>query len=110
MALRIDSEFFSLSNLAEWTPMTTSSLAYFFSSLARSGMMWMQLMQQRVQKSRRTIFPFNEAMVSGLPVLSQATPPSSSGAGIFLRAGAGSSSADLGGDLSCEWAIESRKE
>ena len=48
---------FSLSNLAEWTPMTTSSLGYFFSSLARSGMTWMQLMQQSVQKSRRTILP-----------------------------------------------------
>ena len=48
---------FSFSNLGEWTPMTTSSLAYFFSSLARSGRMWMQLMQQSVQKSRRTTLP-----------------------------------------------------
>src|SRR6478752_4479437 len=73
--------FFSFSNLAEWTPMTTSWLAYFFSSLAMSGIVWMQLMQQRVQKSSRTILPFKSASLIGAPVLSQATPPDSSGAG-----------------------------
>src|SRR5262245_12039942 len=92
MALRIDSEFFSLSNLAEWTPTTTSSLEYFFSSLARSGMMWRQLMQQRVQKSRSTTLPFNSLRESGLPVLSQAIPPSSSGALGVLRVGVVSAS------------------
>ena len=66
---------FSLSNLAEWTPMTTSSLAYFFSSFARSGRMWMQLMQQKVQKSSRTILPRRSFSRSGPAVLSQATPP-----------------------------------
>src|SRR5262245_31005214 len=109
MALRIDSEFFSLSNLAEWTPMTTSSFAYFFSSFARSGMTWMQLMQHRVQKSRRTTLPLSSFRVSGLPVLSQATPPSSSGALGSLGGGVGSSSSfDLGLDLasfSSAWAF-----
>src|SRR5437660_642915 len=51
------SESFSSSNLAEWTPITTSSLGYFFSSLAKSGMTCMQLMQQKVQKSSRTTLP-----------------------------------------------------
>src|SRR4051812_17904402 len=101
MALRMDSEFFSFSNLAEWTPMTTSSLAYFFSSFSMSGMMWMQLMQQSVQKSSRTTLPFRALRLSGLPVLSQAVPPSSSGAFMSLRA-AGGSSSSLGFGLS--WA------
>ena len=61
--------------------MTTRSLAYFFSSLARSGKVWMQLMQQRVQKSRTTILPRRSLSLRGPAVLSQATPPSSSGAG-----------------------------
>ena len=62
--------------------MTTSSLGYFFSSLARSGSVWMQLMQQSVQKSRTTILPRRSLSLSGPAVLSQATPPSSSGAGL----------------------------
>src|SRR5262245_24347313 len=109
MALRIDSEFFSLSNLAEWTPMTTSSFAYFFSSFARSGMTWMQLMQQSVQKSRRTTLPFSSLSVSGLPVLSHATPPSSSGAFGSLGGGVGSSSSFALGlalaSFSSAWAV-----
>ena len=40
----------------------------------------MQLMQQYVQKSRRTIFPLRSAILIGLAVLSQAMPPSNSGA------------------------------
>src|SRR5262245_32437453 len=80
MALRIASVFFSLSNFAEWTPTTTSSLGYFFSSLARSGSTWMQLMQQNVQKSSKTILPLRSFRRTGPAVFSQATPPSSSGA------------------------------
>ncbi len=34
----------SLVNLAEWTPITTSSSANSASSRSSSGMMWMQLM------------------------------------------------------------------
>ena len=74
---------FSLSNFGEWTPMTTSSLGYFFSSLARSGIVWRQLMQQSVQKSRTTMRPRSSLSVIALSVLSQSTPPSSSGAAIF---------------------------
>ena len=70
----------SLENLAECTPMTTSWLAYLASSFFRSGMMCMQLMQQYVQKSSNTTFPLSLARVSGWSVLSQAMPPSSSGA------------------------------
>src|SRR5579863_4529296 len=40
----------------------------------------MQLIQQYVQKSRRTILPLSCAIVTGLSVLNQPTPPSSSGA------------------------------
>src|SRR5262245_59530086 len=71
---------FSLSNFAEWTPITTSSLGYFFSSFSRSGRTWMQLMQHRVQKSRITILPRRSFSLIGPAVFSQATPPSSSGA------------------------------
>src|SRR5262249_45094526 len=79
------------SNLAEWTPMTTSSLGYFFSSFLRSGWMWMQLMQQSVQKSRRTTLPLRSFLIdSGPAVLSQPRPPSSSGAAT-LRLPSGSS-------------------
>ena len=48
---------FSFSNLGLWTPMTTSSFGYFFSNLTRSGISWMQLIQQRVQKSKTTTLP-----------------------------------------------------
>src|SRR5258705_457561 len=68
---------FSFSNLAEWTPITTSSLGYFSSSLARSGRTWMQLMQQNVQKSSRTILPLRSRRRMGPAVFSHATPPSS---------------------------------
>src|SRR4051794_31678162 len=61
-------------------PMTTSSLGYFFSSLARSGSTWMQLMQQYVQKSSTTTLPRRSLSLTGPAVLSQPTPPSSSGA------------------------------
>src|SRR6185437_6603033 len=80
MALRILSVFFSLSNLAVWIPTTTNSLGYFFSSRARSGSVWMQLMQHSVQKSRRTILPRRSFMRTGPAVFSQATPPFNSGA------------------------------
>src|SRR5262245_39316923 len=90
------SDSFSVSNLAEWTPITTSSLAYFFSSLARSGSVWMQLMQQYVQKSSRTILPRRSFSRRGPAVFSQPTPPSSSGA-LARRPPAGGSSATLAG-------------
>ena len=64
----------SASNLAEWTPMTTSSFLYFSSSFARSGRTWWQLMQQNVQKSSRTILPRSSASAIG-PELIQPTPP-----------------------------------
>src|SRR5262245_52620521 len=78
---------FSLSNLAEWTPTTTSSLGYFFSSRARSGSVWMQLMQQSVQKSSTTMRPRRSSRRRGDAVFSQAMPPSSDGAGLNLLLG-----------------------
>ena len=39
----------------------------------------MQLMQQSVQKSRRTTRPFRSSSFSGAAVFSQATPPSKLG-------------------------------
>ncbi len=51
-------------------------------------MMCMQLMQQSVQKSRTTILPRKSAILSGLPVFSQATPPSKSGTCPTSAAGA----------------------
>src|SRR5437899_11372593 len=47
----------------------------------------MQLMQQKVQKSRTTILPFRSATLIGPAELSQAMPPSSSGA--FWRSSRG---------------------
>ena len=61
---------------AVWTPMTTSSFLYFFSSFARSGRTWWQLMQQYVQKSRRTILPRRSSTWIGPAVLIQPVPPS----------------------------------
>jgi len=46
IALRMFSVSFSLANLAEWTPMTTSSFGNFSSSFLRSGKTWWQLIQQ----------------------------------------------------------------
>src|SRR4029079_4598240 len=58
------------------------------SSLARSGWMWMQLMQQSVQKSRMTTLPLRSFLSdSGPAELSHATPPSISGASTFFSAG-----------------------
>src|SRR5438105_948948 len=85
---------FSLSNLAEWTPTTTNSFSYFFSSLARSGRVWMQLMQQKVQKSSRTTLPLRSLSLSGPAVFSQAVPPSNSGA--FLGGASGWASSRFG--------------
>ena len=56
---------FSLGNLGVCTPMTTRTPGYFASSLARSGRVWMQLMQQKVQKSRRTTLPFRSLSLIG---------------------------------------------
>src|SRR5262245_36508009 len=80
MALRMFSESFSLANFAEWTHITTSCLSYFFSRKARSGSTCMQLMQQKVQKSRSTTLPRRSFMVISPLVFSQPEPPSSSGA------------------------------
>ena len=55
----------SFVNLAEWTPITTSSFGYRSSSVFRSGRMCMQLMQQYVQKSSNTIRPRSSASESG---------------------------------------------
>ena len=74
----------SASNLAVWTPMTTSSFLYFSSSLARSGRTWWQLMQQKVQKSSRTILPRSSASAIG-PELIQPTPPSRLGRRSWLE-------------------------
>src|SRR5262245_43125764 len=46
----------------------------------------MQLMQQKVQKSSRTILPLRSLRRSGPAVFSQAVPPLSSGAATFWRA------------------------
>ena len=55
--------------------------------------MWMQLMQQRVQKSRRTTLPLRSFLSdSGPAVLSQARPGSNSGAATRLRSSARGSS------------------
>ena len=61
---------FSLANLAEWTPITTSSLAQACSSFRSSGIRCMQLMQPRVQKSKRTNFPCSLRSSIGCAVLS----------------------------------------
>src|SRR5947209_3433877 len=72
---------FSFLNLAEWTPMTTSSFGYFASRFLRSGMMCMQLMQQYVQKSSRTILPLRSFFKdSGLSVFSHWSVAGKSGA------------------------------
>src|SRR5712671_4009349 len=74
---------FSFWNLAEWTPITTISDAYFSSSIFRSGMMCMQLMQQYVQKSSRTILPRSCFRLIGDWVLIQSRPGGKSGALVF---------------------------
>nr|GMD40624.1 hypothetical protein Iba_chr10aCG11140 [Ipomoea batatas] len=52
------SRSFSLSNFAECTPTTTNCISlYFFSRNSRSGSTCIQLIQQYVQKSRRTTLP-----------------------------------------------------
>jgi len=60
MALRMFVDFLSLSNLAEWTPITAIPLltGYKSSKDSRSGRMCMQFIQQYVKKSKTTIFPF----------------------------------------------------
>src|SRR5262245_48188873 len=60
--------------------MTTSSCEYFSSSFLRSGRMCMQLMQQKVQKSSSTNFPFKSRNLIGASVLSQARRSGNSGA------------------------------
>src|SRR6516162_5023620 len=80
MARRMFSDSFSFENFAEWTPITTSCLSYFFSRYARSGRTCMQLMQQKVQKSRSTTLPRRSFRVISPLVLSQPDPPSRSGA------------------------------
>src|SRR5512136_134845 len=80
MAWRMFSVSFSLSNLAECTPITVRLSLYFCSRYFRSGRMWVQLMQQYVQKSRRTIRPFNSARERGRAVLSQVLFLGNSGA------------------------------
>src|SRR5690606_19451034 len=77
---------------------------YFFSSFARSGRVWMQLMQQNVQKSRSTTLPRRSFKVIGPAVFSQATPPSNSGAGrAFSSSSSGfcSGCSDAGVDAAC---------
>ena len=89
IALRMLSDSFSFSNLAEWQPMTTNSLGYFFSRVFRSGRTCMQLMQQYVQKSTITIFPLRSFSSIGPAVFSQPVPPSNRSAGILILRGRG---------------------
>src|SRR5271170_3270884 len=63
--------------------MTTSSFGYFRSSRFKSGMMCMQLMQQYVQKSRRTILPRSCLRLMGSRTFSQSSPAGNSGAFTF---------------------------
>jgi hypothetical protein len=80
-ALRMASVSFSLSNFGRVNADHDELVLVLLLQLRQFGMMCMQLMQQSVQKSRITILPRSSLSVSGLPVLIQATPPSSSGAG-----------------------------
>ena len=65
---------FSRANLAEWTPITTNWLGQASSNLRSSGMMCMQLMQPRVQKSSKTNLPRNSLSSIGRGVLNQCSP------------------------------------
>mmetsp|Transcript_43720 Transcript_43720/g.71068 ORF Transcript_43720/g.71068 Transcript_43720/m.71068 type:complete len:213 (-) Transcript_43720:98-736(-) len=65
------SESCSLSNFAEWTPITANgSSLYLSSKCLRSGNTWRQLTQQYVQKSSSSSFPLSSFdTLSALPVL-----------------------------------------
>ncbi len=81
IALRTVEGSFSVVNLAEWTPSTTNgSLANRSSSCRSTGSRCMQLIQQVVQKSRRTTCPRRSSSRGGRSMPSHASPPSSSGA------------------------------
>lgn len=71
----------SWTNFGEWTPTTTTVSLCFCSSSRNSSRTCRQLMQQKVQKSSRTIRPRRSARVYWRPpVLSQPPLPISSGA------------------------------
>src|SRR5580765_2241498 len=65
----------------------------------------MQLMQQRVQKSSRTMRPLRSARRSGPALLSQAVPPSISGALILSCLAGATGAATLGASAAMLWAM-----
>src|SRR6185312_16431146 len=62
--------------------MTVNELPKSLSSFLRSGMMSWQLIQPRVQKSRRTALPLRSLSLSGWSTLNHVSPVGKAGAGV----------------------------